>query len=82
MPRRKSEKPTAETALLDIKAYLDPADIEALEKATANLRDRLLTRLLFHACCQYGKHNYTRTLPLILTVAPELGLPRRVVRHA
>jgi integrase/recombinase XerD len=33
------------------KVYLEPNEIEQLENATTNLRDRLLVRLLFHLGC-------------------------------
>jgi integrase/recombinase XerD len=37
------------------KVYLDVADIEALEKAAANLRDRLLIIMLFHLGCRISE---------------------------
>jgi integrase/recombinase XerD len=37
------------------KAYLEPAEIERLENAATNLRDRLLTRLLFHLGCRVSE---------------------------
>ena len=36
-------------------AYLEPSDVEALEKAAGNLRDRLLIRLLFHLGCRVSE---------------------------
>jgi integrase/recombinase XerD len=38
-----------------VKAYLEPAEIVALEKVTTNLRDRLLIRLLFHLGCRISE---------------------------
>ena len=37
------------------KAYLEPGDIERLEKAASYLRDRLLIRLLFHLGCRVSE---------------------------
>ena len=37
------------------KAYLEPNEVERLEKATAYLRDRLLIRLLFHLGCRISE---------------------------
>ena len=37
------------------KAYLEPAEIEKLEKAAQFLRDRLLIRLLFHLGCRVSE---------------------------
>jgi integrase/recombinase XerD len=37
------------------KAYLEPEEIEKLEKAATNLRDRLLIRLLFHLGCRISE---------------------------
>jgi integrase/recombinase XerD len=34
------------------KAYLEASDVAALEKASTNLRDRLLIKLLFHLGCR------------------------------
>jgi integrase/recombinase XerD len=42
--------PTART-----KAYLEPGEVEGLEKCTSNLRDRLLVRLLFHLGCRVSE---------------------------
>jgi integrase/recombinase XerD len=38
-----------------MKTYLDITEIELLEKATTNLRDRLLIRLLFHLGCRISE---------------------------
>jgi len=38
-----------------VKAYLEPAEIELLEKAATCLRDRLLIRLLFHLGCRISE---------------------------
>ena len=37
------------------KAYLEVAEVARLEKATTNLRDRLLIRLLFHLGCRVSE---------------------------
>lgn len=37
------------------KAYLEPSEVEYLEKAATNLRDRLLTRLLFRLGCRISE---------------------------
>jgi integrase/recombinase XerD len=37
------------------KAYLEPSEIESLEKCTGNLRERLLVRLLFHLGCRVSE---------------------------
>ena len=37
------------------KAYLEPHEIERLENAATNLRDRLLIRLLFHLGCRISE---------------------------
>lgn len=37
------------------KAYLEPSEIEQLENATMNLRDKLLIRLLFHLGCRVSE---------------------------
>ena len=37
------------------KAYLEPSEVERLEKATAYLRDRLLIRLLFRLGCRISE---------------------------
>ncbi|MBA7664832.1 hypothetical protein ES703_72896 [subsurface metagenome] len=34
------------------KVYLEADEVEGLEKAATNLRDRLLIRLLFHLGCR------------------------------
>jgi len=38
-----------------VKAYLDPDEIEQLENAATNLRDRLLIRTLFHFGCRISE---------------------------
>jgi len=38
-----------------MKAYLEPHEIELMENAATNLRDRLLVRLLFHAGCRVSE---------------------------
>ncbi len=38
-----------------MKTYLDPEDINKLEAAATNLRDRLLIRLLFHSGCRVSE---------------------------
>ncbi len=38
-----------------MKAYLEPEEITLLENAASNLRDRLLTRLLFHLGCRISE---------------------------
>jgi integrase/recombinase XerD len=37
------------------KAYLEPSEVEGLEKHATNLRDRLLIRLLFHLGCRVSE---------------------------
>jgi len=37
------------------KAYLEPSEIEQLENAATNLRDRLLIRILFHLGCRISE---------------------------
>jgi len=37
------------------KAYLEPREVELLENAATNLRDRLLIRLLFHLGCRISE---------------------------
>jgi len=37
------------------KAYLNPAEVNSLEKAATNLRDRLLIRLLSHLGCRISE---------------------------
>jgi integrase/recombinase XerD len=37
------------------KAYLEPSEIEKLEAAATNLRDRLLIRILFHVGCRISE---------------------------
>jgi len=38
-----------------VKAYLEVDEVARLEKATTNLRDRLLIRLLFHLGCRVSE---------------------------
>ena len=54
MRRRESIKPLQKVgrAIRASRAYLEPDEIARLEESAANLRDRLLIRLLFHlGCC-------------------------------
>ena len=38
-----------------MKAYVEPEEITLMEKATTNLRDRVLIRLLFHSGCRVSE---------------------------
>ncbi len=38
-----------------MKAYLEPSEIDQLEQAAVNLRDRLLIRVLFHVGCRVSE---------------------------
>ncbi len=38
-----------------MKAYIEPDEVAMMEKATTNLRDRLLIRLLFHSGCRVSE---------------------------
>ena len=38
-----------------MKAYLEPEEINLMEEACTNLRDRLLMRLLFHSACRISE---------------------------
>jgi len=38
-----------------MKAYVEPEEVTLMEKATTNLRDRLLIRLLFHLGCRVSE---------------------------
>jgi integrase/recombinase XerD len=38
-----------------VKTYLEPSEISLLEKATSNMRDRLLIRVLFHLGCRVSE---------------------------
>ena len=38
-----------------MKAYVEPGEVTLMEKATTNLRDRLLIRLLFHSGCRVSE---------------------------
>lgn len=40
---------------VQIKTYLEPQEVEAIEKQADNLRDRLLIRLLFHLGCRISE---------------------------
>ena len=42
-------------SLARAKAYLEPEEVDCLEKAAASLRDRLLIRLLFHLGCRISE---------------------------
>jgi len=43
------------TSLAAMKVYLNPEDIELMEQAATNLRDRLLTRLLYRLGCRISE---------------------------
>ena len=57
MSREKTIKPVTSIkgAGTTSKAYLEPEDVESLEKAVTNLRDRLLIRLLFRLGCRVSE---------------------------
>ena len=38
-----------------MKTYLEPSEISLLEKATSNMRDKLLVRVLFHLGCRVSE---------------------------
>ena len=38
-----------------MKAYIEPDEVTLMEKATTNLKDRLLIRLLFHLGCRVSE---------------------------
>ncbi len=38
-----------------MKAYLEPEEIAAMEKAASNLRDKILIRVLFHLGCRVSE---------------------------
>jgi integrase/recombinase XerD len=38
-----------------VKAYLEPGEINRMEQAASNLRDRLLIHLLFHVGCRVSE---------------------------
>jgi integrase/recombinase XerD len=38
-----------------MKAYLEPSEIDQIERAASNLRDRILVRLLFHLGCRISE---------------------------
>lgn len=57
MSRKKTVKPvpSIKGAGTTFKAYLEPEDVESLQKAATNLRDRLLIRLLFRLGCRVSE---------------------------
>jgi integrase/recombinase XerD len=57
MSRKKTVKPLRSIKSVDTisKAYLEPEDIESLQRAATNLRDRLLVRLLFRSGCRISE---------------------------
>ena len=57
MRRRESIKPLQNVgrAIRASRAYLEPDEIARLEESAANLRDRLLIRLLFHLGCRISE---------------------------
>jgi len=57
MRRRESIKPLQKVgrAIRASRAYLEPDEIARLEESVANLRDRLLIRLLFHLGCRISE---------------------------
>jgi integrase/recombinase XerD len=55
MPRKRTGKSAASLSEPGIRAYLEPHEVESLEKAANNLRDRLLIRLLFHLGCRVSE---------------------------
>ena len=57
MRRRESIKPLQNVgrAIRARRAYLEPGEIARLEESAANLRDRLLIRLLFHLGCRISE---------------------------
>jgi len=58
-----------------MKAYVEPEEITLMEKATTNLRDRLLVRLLFHLGCRVSE-------ALALTVEDvDLGRSTITIKH-
>jgi integrase/recombinase XerD len=38
-----------------MKTYLDPHDVELMEKCAVSVRDKLLIRLLFHLGCRVSE---------------------------
>jgi len=58
-----------------MKAYLEPHEIQLMENAATNFRDRLLIRLLFHAGCRVSE-------ALALTVEDvDLALGTITIQH-
>jgi len=58
-----------------MKTYVEPEEITLMEKATTNLRDRLLVRLLFHLGCRVSE-------ALTLTVEDvDLGRSTITIKH-
>jgi len=58
-----------------MKTYVEPEEITLMEKATTNLRDRLLVRLLFHLGCRVSE-------ALALTVEDvDLGRSTITIKH-
>lgn len=58
-----------------MKTYVEPQEITLMEKATTNLRDRLLVRLLFHLGCRVSE-------ALTLTVEDvDLGRSTITIKH-
>jgi integrase/recombinase XerD len=57
MPRKESIKPlqSVNRAIKPDRAYLEPDEIARLEESAANLRDRLLIRLLFRLGCRISE---------------------------
>lgn len=56
MSRKKAVRlPSVKRSGATAKAYLEPEDVESLEKAATNLRDRLLIRLLFRLGCRVSE---------------------------
>ena len=57
MPRKESIKPLQNVGrtIRASRAYLEPDEIARLEESAANLRDRLLIRLLFRLGCRISE---------------------------
>jgi len=53
------------------KVYLEASDIESIERATTNMRDRLLIRLLFHLGCRISE--------ALSLAAEDIDFPRSTV---
>lgn len=75
IPRR-GQRPRPGIAQAGVtKTYLEPEEVERLEKSATNLRDRLLIRLLFHLGCRISE-------ALALTVEDiDLGLGAVTILH-